>query len=233
MPRDSYLNRQSILEGGIRKFAESNPGTTRLMSDAERDVWVDRMIATAPSSDAIWVYGYGSLIWNPAFHYVEKVRGRVHGYHRSFCMWTKLGRGCEDNPGLMLGLERGGSSTGVSYRVDPDEAKTELDILFRRELMSYAYIPTWVSFVADDRRFKAMTFVMDPKHERYVTGVDDETIIRHISTAVGPLGRNCDYLFDLVDHLRELDFRDRRLEKLGVEVRRFQIANGIDPDATD
>lgn len=227
MARDSYLNRDTILEGNMRRIAEAKPGLVRLMTDAERDAWVQRMIDTAPSMDEVWVFGYGSLIWNPAFHFAEKLSGRIHGYHRSFCMWTKLGRGCDENPGLMLGLERGGSSTGVAYRIDASQVHTELDILFRRELLSYAYIPTWVSFASGNRRIQAITMVMDQNHERYCTGQNEETVVRHISTAIGPLGRNCDYLFDLVDHLDELGFNDRKLKTLAKNVRAYQGANNI------
>jgi len=174
MPREE-LNRKTILEGRMRRIAEQQPGLVRLMSDEDRDRWVQRVVSEAPDRGAMWVFGYGSLIWNPAFHWCEKRRGEVYGYNRSFCMWTKLGRGTE--------------------------VETELDIVFRRELLSYAYIPTWVDVRCDAGDIRAITFVMDQTHERHVKDIDEETMVRHLATAIGPLGPNCEYLYDLVEHL--------------------------------
>jgi len=177
MPREE-LNRKTILEGRMRRIAEQQPGLVRLMSDDDRDKWVERVVSEAPHRDAVWVFGYGSLIWNPAFHWCEKRRGEVHGYNRSFCMWTKLGRGTEENPGLMLGLEPGG-------------------------------------------------FVMDQTHERHVKDIDEETMVRHLATAIGPLGPNCEYLYDLVEHLELLSYPDPPMQHLARLVRRWQAQNDI------
>lgn len=229
MSRD-YLSRERILEGGIRKLAESKPGVIRLMTDEDRAAWVKRLISENPEPEGLWVYGYGSLIWNPAFHFVERLRCHVQGFHRSFCMWTMLGRGSEELPGLMLGLEQGGSSNGVVYRIDPEVLEVELDIILRRELMSYTYIPTWVTAQCEGRKVQAITFVMDPEHERYACNEPEEKMIRILATAAGPLGRNCDYLYDLVETLESLEFKDDTLEDLAEKVREYQQANGIDCD---
>lgn len=226
------LSRESILQGSMRKLAESRPGLIRLMSDAERADWIEKSLAAAPSLDQVWVFAYGSLIWNPAFYWADKVSCSVGGFHRSFCFWTRLGRGCEENPGLMLGLEPGGHCTGVAYRIEAGQLQSEMDILFRRELMSYAYIPTWVDATAEDKvgewpdgRFKALTFVMDPGHERYCGNLDRTVAIRHLATASGPLGRNCDYLFSLVENLQALGFEDPDLETLATQVKAYQRAH--------
>jgi len=225
-----FLSRERILEGGIRKMAESKPGVIRLMTDEDRAAWVKRLIDEHPEDDGFWVFGYGSLIWNPAFHFAERERCRVHGYRRSFCMWTLLGRGSEELPGLMLGLEHGGSCTGVVYRIDPEILEVELDIILRRELMSYTYIPTWVKAECEGRTVKAITFVMDREHERYVCNEPEEKMVRHLATASGPLGRNCDYLFDLTENLTKLDFTDHKLTRLEKKVREYQKAHDIDCD---
>lgn len=216
------LNRKTILEGRMRQIAEKLPGLMRLMSDEDRDEWVRRVVAEAPARDAVWVFGYGSLIWNPAFHWCEKRRGIVDGYHRSFCMWTKLGRGTEENPGLMLGLEPGGTCNGLAYRIAEDQVETELDIVFRRELLSYAYIPTWVDVKCDDGDVRAITFVMDQTHERHVKDIDEDTMVRHLATAIGPLGPNCEYLYDLVEHLELLAYEDPQMKRLADLVRQWQ-----------
>ncbi len=221
------LSRESILNGDMRKLAESQPGLVRLMSDEDRRHWIEKTLSGAPSMEQIWVFAYGSLIWNPAFIWAEQFPCTVQGYHRSFCFWTKLGRGCEDNPGLMMGLEPGGSCSGVAYRIDASHVDSEIDILFRRELISHAYIPTWVEAVdvASKATVQAITFVMDPSHERYCGGLDRTQSIRHLATATGPLGRNCDYLFSLVEHLQKLRFSDPELEQLAMDVADYQHAN--------
>lgn len=222
---ENALNRQSILDGHIRRMAESSPGAIRLMTDEDRALSMEKALAQAPSLDEVWIFAYGSLIWNPAIHYADREKVIVEGFHRSFCFWTVLGRGCEDNPGLMMGLEPGGGSNGLAYRIDAADLDVELDILFRRELMSYVYEPTWVdATLADDpqQSMKVLAFVVDPQHERFCGELDDDTLVRHIATARGPLGRNCDYLFQLTEHLTDLGFQDESLLELEAKVRRYQ-----------
>ena len=225
MPEENKLSRQAILDGHIRRLAESRPGAIRLMSDEDRALAVQEALSQAPSPDEVWIFAYGSLIWNPAIHFAEREKVLVDGFHRSFCFWTVLGRGCEENPGLMMGLEPGGSSNGLAYRIDVDDLGTEMDILFRRELMSYVYKPTWVDATlaeSPDKTIKVLAFVVDPEHERFCGELDESTLVRHIATASGPLGRNCDYLFQLTEHLRELGFSDEPLLQLEAMVRSYQ-----------
>ena len=124
------ITRESILNGTIRRLVEQSGDDGRLMTDQEREQIVEKMIETAPSRDSIWIFGYGSLIWNPAVHFTEKLRGKVHGYHRSFCLWSTIWRGSPSKPGLMLGLERGGSCNGIFYKIDRREIRSELDRSF-------------------------------------------------------------------------------------------------------
>ena len=225
MAEENKLSRQAILDGHIRRLAESRPGAIRLMSDEDRALAVQEALSQAPSLNDVWIFAYGSLIWNPAIHFAEREKVLVDGFHRSFCFWTVLGRGCEENPGLMMGLEPGGSSNGLAYRIDADDLDTEMDILFRRELMSYVYKPTWVDATlaeSPDKTIKVLAFVVDPEHERFCGELDEPTLVRHIATASGPLGRNCDYLFQLTEHLRELGFTDESLLELEARVRSYQ-----------
>jgi cation transport protein ChaC len=122
----------------------------------------------------------------------------------------------------MLGLDRGGSCTGVGYRIAKNSVRTELDILFRRELLSHAYIPTWVKMrFTNGYTHHGITFVMDKKHERYAGVIDQTTQVHHIATAEGPLGPNKEYLFDLVEHLDQLGLHDRALSQLAERVRGY------------
>ena len=214
------ITRESILNGTIRRLVEQSGDDGRLMTDQEREQIVEKMIETAPSRDSIWIFGYGSLIWNPAVHFTEKLRGKVYGYHRSFCLWSTIGRGSPSQPGLMLGLERGGSCNGIFYRLDRREVRSELDIVFRRELITAAYRPTWVSArISDKSRFKAIAFVINRSHNRYAGALDDETVIQTIAEAKGTLGSCSDYLYETVLQLDNLGMPDRRLASIARRVR--------------
>ena len=214
------ITRESILNGTIRRLVEQSGDDGRLMTDQERKQIVENMIETAPSLNSMWVFGYGSLIWNPALYFTEKKRGTVHGYHRRFCLWSTIGRGSPSRPGLMLGLERGGSCKGIFYKIDRREIRTELDIVFRRELITAAYRPTWVSArVLGKSPFKAIAFVINRAHNRYAGMLDDETVIQTIADAKGTLGSCSDYLYETVLQLENLGMPDRHLASIARHVR--------------
>ena len=214
------ITRESILNGTIRRLVEQSGDDGRLMTDQERKQIVENMIETAPSLNSMWVFGYGSLIWNPALYFTEKKRGTVHGYHRRFCLWSTIGRGSPSRPGLMLGLEPGGSCKGIFYKIDRREIRTELDIVFRRELITAAYRPTWVSArVLGKSPFKAIAFVINRAHNRYAGMLDDETVIQTIANARGALGSCSDYLYETVLQLENLGMPDRRLASIARHVR--------------
>ena len=214
------ITRESILNGTIRRLVEQSGDDGRLMTDQERKQIVENMIETAPSLNSMWVFGYGSLIWNPALYFTEKKRGTVHGYHRRFCLWSTIGRGSPSRPGLMLGLERGGSCKGIFYKIDRREIRTELDIVFRRELITAAYRPTWVSArILGKSPFKAIAFVINRDHNRYAGMLDDETVIQTIADAKGTLGSCSDYLYETVLQLENLGMPDRHLASIARHVR--------------
>lgn len=218
--KEPLLTRESILDGSIREYILRDPALRRLvLPDAERMASLRATLDEAPAKGDVWIFGYGSLIWNPAFHFVEKRTARIHGYHRRFCLWTQLGRGSAKNPGLMLGLENGGACRGVAFRIDEKAVESELDILWRREMFTGAYRPTWVSARSDAGNFPAITFVINRENRRFAGPLADDTAVRHIATAAGPMGRCCDYLFETVKHLIELGIRDRHLEAMATKVR--------------
>lgn len=214
------LTRQSILDGTLHASVRALLGPdARFATDAERRAQVQAILDRAPRPDRIWVFAFGSLIWNPAFHFVERRTARIHGFHRQFCLWSRAGRGSPERPGLMLSLESGGSCTGVAYRLDRREAATELDVIWRREMFTMSYRPVWTTARTAKGAEPAIAFSANREHERYVPGLEDQVIARYLATGTGPMGRCCDYLFDTVAHLRQLGIRDRRLEALEVRVR--------------
>jgi len=219
------LTRDTILDGtlhaAMREMLEPH---ARLMTDAERAAQVRDMLERAPLPGRVWVFGFGSLIWNPAFHFAERRTARIHGYHRQFCLWSRVGRGSPERPGLMLSLESGGSCTGVAYRLAPGTEATELDVLWRREMFTMAYRPVWTMATTPEGPEPAIAFSANRSHERYVPGLDQEAVAHYLATGAGPMGRCCDYLFDTVEHLRQLGIRDRRLEALEARVRALRLA---------
>jgi cation transport protein ChaC len=208
------LTREQIKSGYIAEMIRSRDHGLRLLTDEERAASIRRMLADWRGED-LWVFGYGSLIWNPAFHYEESRRGRIHGYHRRFCLWTPLGRGTPDNPGLVLGLDPGGACTGVAFRVAAAKVEEEFEIIWRREMVAGAYCPTWVRVHSPGSEpWPAVTFVMNPAFERYAGRLPEEAICRTLATAAGELGSSAEYLINTVDHLVELGINDRHLLRL-------------------
>jgi cation transport protein ChaC len=214
------LTRETILDGTLHASVRDALGpTVRLMTDAERAAQVRATLALAPEPGRVWVFAYGSLIWNPAFHFIERRTARIHGFHRQFCLWARAGRGSPERPGLMLSLEAGGSCTGVAYRLEEGAEATELDVLWRREMFTMAYRPVWTTARTPEGPAPVIAFCANREHERYAPGLEEEAVARYLATGAGPMGRCCDYLFDTVEHLRQLGIRDRRLEALEAKVR--------------
>ena len=223
------LTREAIQAGTVISLASA--GGMRVLTDAERAASIADMLATRPAgvdeTGDLWLFGYGSLIWNPVFHFTDRRKGRIHGWHRRFCLWTPLGRGSPDQPGLVLGLERGGACTGMAFRLASDQIACELDIVWRREMLSGAYRPRWVRVTTGDGPVDAITFTIDPANPRYAGRLDEDEIVRVVATAVGRLGPCTDYLFKTAEALAGLGLEDRTLKRLKqrVEARLAQAAD--------
>ena len=214
------LTRESLLDGTFHAYVRGALGpNVRIMTDEERGAQIEAMLARAPNPGRVWVFAFGSLIWNPAFHFVERRTARIHGFHRQFCLWARAGRGSPERPGLMLSLVSGGSCAGVAYRLAERTEATELDVLWRREMATMAYRPVWTTAHTPEGPESAIAFTANREHERYVPGLGDGEVARYLASGAGPMGRCCDYLFDTVAHLRQLGIRDRRLEALEAKVR--------------
>jgi cation transport protein ChaC len=215
-PQAIELTRESIRAGTVINMASA--GGMRVLSDEERAASIAATLAARPAgvdrTGDVWLFGYGSLIWNPAFHFAEERKGRIHGWHRRFCLWTPLGRGSPEHPGLVLGLERGGACTGMAFRLDDDQVACELDIIWRREMLSGAYRPRWVRVATAAGPVDAITFTIDPANPRYAGRLAEDEIVRVVATAVGRLGPCTDYLFKTTKALAELGLEDRTLMRL-------------------
>jgi len=170
----------------------------------------------------MWVFGYGSLVWNPGFDVSERVLGTLTGYARSFCMRSIHHRGTDENPGLVLALDECVKSRceGVALGVADDIRDDVLEYLRERELISSAYLEKFLTVtLADGRQVEAVTYVVDTEHVQYCGGLDLEEQARIIARAHGGMGPNTEYLFNTSTHLAELRIHDPDLVWLAKRVK--------------
>lgn len=171
---------------------------------------------------AMWVFGYGSLLWNPEFPVAERVVATLADHARSFCMRSIHHRGSETEPGLVLALDPapGSVCVGLGFRVAPGAEAQTLTDLRARELISSAYVERVLPLsLADGRHVDAVAYVIDTEHDQYCGGLPLEDQARIIADAVGGRGPNTDYLFNTVAHLHELAIPDPELDWLDARVR--------------
>lgn len=171
---------------------------------------------------AMWVFGYGSLLWNPGFDVAESQVGTLHGYARSFCMRSIHHRGTEDAPGLVLALDRQpkAACTGLALRVADGKETETLDYLRERELISSAYVEQTLPVdLADGRCVDALVYVIDESHVQYCGGLPLEEQAQIIACAVGGRGPNTEYLYNTATHLGTLGLQDPALDWLTQRVR--------------
>ncbi len=195
-------------------------GETPFITDVERAELLDTVrAAIAPGAD-LWVFGYGSLMWNPAIKVAESRKARISGYTARFCLSIRMGRGTREKPGLMLGLDEGDYCIGIAHRVAPEHVDSELTVLWLREMFSGAYLPVWVDAEMDgEGPQRALTFAVNRKNPRYEGILDEETIAQRIAEAEGFIGTNRDYLFRTVSHLSEIGVTDGPLHVIAGLVR--------------
>jgi cation transport protein ChaC len=164
----------------------------------------------------LWVFGYGSLMWRPGFEHVERRPALLRGYHRSFCVYSHVHRGTPEKPGLVFGLDAGGSCRGVAFRVDASRAEETRRYLQAREQVTLVYrdVMKSVELVGGGERVEALLFVVDRKHQQYAGRLDFEEQVRLIAEGEGRSGKNPDYLESTVRHLDEAGLPDEGLTRL-------------------
>ncbi len=172
--------------------------------------------------ETLWVFGYGSLIWNPEFPVAEARVARASGWHRSFCMRSIHHRGSVAEPGLVLALDAAADAVcdGVAFRVEPGAEDDTVSLLRARELISSAYLEARLRVALDDgRRVDALCYVIDRAHEQYCGGLSLEEQAQIIAMAHGGRGPNREYLWATAAHLQELGIADPELAWLSDRVR--------------
>jgi glutathione-specific gamma-glutamylcyclotransferase len=196
------------------------------LSQEEREANRTAFLAEHPPGADLWLFGYGSLMWNPAIETAEAARARIDGFQRSFSLTLAFGRATPDRPGLMLVVVEGGSCAGVAWRIQADKIASETHVLWMREMLSGAYRPVWLDLdFGGGARARGFTFAAQPGHPRLEPGLDFEVTARRIAAAEGERGTNRDYLFQCAQALAHHGLADDLIARLDARVRAI-LADG-------
>ncbi len=166
-----------------------------------------------PDGD-LWVFAYGSLMWRPGFRFSDCRPGRLYGYHRALCIWSWVHRGTRQVPGLVLGLDRGGSCRGCVYRVDAREKESVVEYLWERELVTDVYSPRILRIHGTRERLRALTFVVARDHPQYAGRLEPEQAAGVVRKAEGRSGHNTEYLGSTLDHLGQMGVDEPYLQRV-------------------
>jgi len=174
-----------------------------------RRAHMEATIAQAPAPDEIWVFGYGSLIWDPRFYPLETRFARLDGHNRSFCFWTTMGRGTPEKPGLGLGVVPcDGSVEGLIYRLDPEGLDEVLEALWLREMRAGVYHAEWKKMRTPNGNVHAIVYIANDGHPNFVGDLPFEEQARIMARAKGARGWSYEYLGHLVKEFERLGIDD-------------------------
>ena len=209
--RSTALTRADLESDRLRKlYREANPGA-RVLSDAELESSLQSLLQSHPEGEDVWLFGYGSLIWNPILHFEERHVAKLRGYHRRFCLWSHVNRGSLHKPGLVLGLDAGGSCRGVAFRIGAKQAQNELRLLWRREMALGSYNPRWLNVNTGERDLSAIAFIVNRNHPNYAGRLPLETVLNTMIGTRGYLGTPAEYLHETIRGLLAHGVRDEYL----------------------
>ena len=208
------IDRDVLARGDVMSLARERDGNSSAVLSEEALLASRRAMVPDDYADDLWVFGYGSLIWNPVVSFNHRIMATIYGYHRRFCMWTTIGRGSPDCPGLVLGLDKGGSTKGMVFRIDKKIAVRELDILWRREMMADSYKPVWVTAQTDEGPLRALTFAMRRDRPIFAPPMPLDKTARIIHDAVGFVGPCKEYLINTQDALASVGIYDKQMAQL-------------------
>jgi len=233
MPFSTYdlkLTRELVARAH-RVIADPGPPADRVpMTDGDYDRLVEAALARVGPEEDIWLFAYGSLIWNPACQSLEHRPAVVHGWHRSFCLKLVRYRGTAERPGLMMALDRGGLCRGLAYRIPRQDAAVALSSVMRREISMkpMANQPRWLTTLINGERRPALGFVINRNISTYVGRLSPEQSADLIATGCGHWGSCAEYLLNTVLKLEEHGIRDRNLWRLQALVaERLDVQNEL------
>ncbi len=209
------LTRTELERDVTRRALRESVLAPHLLTDEALAASLDETLSQRDPAAPIWIFGYGSLIWNPQLTYDHSAPAHLHGYHRRLCLWSRVNRGTPENPGLVLGLERGGSCHGMAYRLATDDVRAELILLWRREMLLGSYLPRWVKLSTHcGSEIRALTFVINPEANGYTGKLSDDDVLRALRTACGRYGSCAEYVCNTLSSLRKHGIDDAYLARL-------------------
>jgi len=208
------------MDGGPRQFAAamSSAADFRLVPRLESPYPIDPMpgwvVDLRASTEPVWIFAYGSLMWNPEMRFTERLPARIHGYHRSFCLYSPEYRGTREKPGLVLGLDRGGSCRGIAYRLPQATLAAEIDLIWTREMTGFVYHMTPLNIATERGPVSGYAFTVRRDSRDYAGRLAHDIAARIIATSKGDRGTGRDYLANTVRHLEELGIADTALHRI-------------------
>jgi cation transport protein ChaC len=208
------LCREDLVDNVLRRSLEHSSLAGQLLSEDALEASLQAALSSPHREADVWLFAYGSLVWNPVFEFDERLVATVHGYHRSFCLLSRVNRGTPERPGLVLGLDRGGRCTGVAYRIPARIADGELRLLWRREMLLGSYSPRWVLVTHGRRSLRALAFAVNRERSGYAGRLPADAIVERLLHARGKIGTGLDYLRQTIDGLAAVGVRDPHLIRI-------------------
>ena len=187
---------------------------------------LDRTLAEWGERGDVWIFGYASLIWRPEFAAAEERPAKVHGWHRSLAMRSRINRGTPECPGLVFALIPGGSCRGRAYRIEQPRVETELRRLWGREMPSGVYDPKWLACRTPQGPVRGLAFTLSRRSPNHTGNLDDRELIEILRTANGRYGSTLAYLVETARSLRTCGIRDRDVERMVALARRHALTAG-------
>ena len=214
------LTKENINDGHLGDKIKSISGSDKVLTKNELIKERRKIIPDNGIGEDIYIFGYGSLLWNPTINYETQHLAKIYGFHRSFCMKTHLGRGSFKNPGLMLGLDKGGSCRGLAYKLNKNDAIKNIDILFKREMVTGAYKPKLLKTKLDNNEIVfSLAFTVDKKHKNYFNEKNTFIKANMISEANGFLGSCREYFEYTLESLQELNIIDKEMRAIALHLK--------------
>lgn len=230
------ITREVLERDELRSALSAADPDVALVSNDEMQASIRNMLAQRSSVQedeaGVWVFGYGSLLWNPCVPVKQWQSALLYGFHRDFRIRLTHGRGSPEAPGLMLGLVSGGSCRGMALQLPPDNLEYELLMVWRREMLTGVYTPRWVTLYSEGKRFSALTFVANARHAGFCSRLADATVINMLATGGGMIGTAAEYLNNTVAHLDQQGIVDSRLRMLRSHVNAARPPEGTDSHGT-
>lgn len=192
----------------------ANKDSFELWTDVQREESLAGSLAELKEVRDIWIFGYGSLIWHPEIDFEESRPARLDGYHRSLCLWSTVNRGTPEQPGLVFGLDNGGSCEGRVFRLPNENLHEQLRVLWRRELPNSSYIPRWLQCQTPEGPVQALVFVMDRDDHSYTGDLTPEETRDIVLNAHGDRGPCVEYVLQTEEALKAAGIKDESLTEL-------------------